>query len=160
MAHSHLLVQHLLKQLEQHSAERGERDTRPEWLVDFIDRTADCFVPLQGLGRVGYECEVGDAGWDVRLYLGSTEIVGGRDDGQWRHTSFELDVAGLTQCFTRVDDLRWNVAAGMAESGASFLTVCGVVGEQPVRVKTYSRAPVHAGPALRAYHDGTVKPVE
>ncbi len=158
MAHSHLLVQHLLKQLEQHAANRTERDPRPSWLIRLIDQAAECFLPLTGVARVGYESELIDDGWEVRMYLGKTEVVGGRDDGQARSTSFELDLAALTSCFSRVDEFRWNVAGG--ETGGSFLTVRGAVGEETVCVKTYSRAPHHAGPALREYADGRIQPVD
>lgn len=158
MAHSHLLVQHLLKQLEQHSTQRGERDPRPEWLIDLVNQAADCFVPLHGVARVGYECEPADHGWEARLYVGDTEIVGGPADGQARAASFELDIAALTMCFSRVDELRWNVAGG--PTGGSFLTVRGAVGEEAVCVKAYSKAPHHAGPALRQYTDGRIRPVD
>ncbi len=158
MAHSHLLVQHLLKQLEQHAATRSERDSRPSWLIRLVEQAAECFRPLHGVARVGYECELLDNGWETRMYLGTTEVVGGRDDGQFRSTSFELDLAGLTSCFSRVDELRWNVAAG--EAGGSFLTVRGAVGEEQVCVKAYSKAPHHAGPALREYADGRIRPVD
>lgn len=158
MAHSHLLVQHLLKQLEQHASSRTERDPRPQWLVRLIDQAADCFVPLHGVARVGYECELVESGWEARMYLGSTEIVGGAADGKSRVASFEFDVSALTTCFSRVDEMRWNVAGG--ETGGSFLTVRGTIGEEAVCVKAYSKAPHHAGPALREYVDGRIRPVE
>jgi hypothetical protein len=160
LPHTHLLVQHLLKQLERHAATRDERDPRPAWLVDFVECAAAHFAPLSGVGRVGCECEATAAGWEARLYLGATEVVGGKDDGQSRRLSFELHLSGLMQCFTRVEDVRWNVAAGQDEQGGSFLTVRGCVEEHPLCVKAYSRAPQHAGPALRMYHDGRIQPVE
>jgi hypothetical protein len=160
LAHSHLVVQHLLKQLEKHAAERSERDHRPAWLTQLIQAAADQFSPLADFGRVGFECEPADDGWEARLYLGSTEVVGGRDDGHWKSASFELDLSGLTRCFDHVDELRWNVAASGGESAGSFVTVRGRIGEQPICLKAYSRAPAHVGPALREYHDGTVEPIE
>ncbi len=158
MAHAHLLVQHVLKQVEQHAAQRRQRDPRPTWLADFVQQAAAWFEPLAGVGRVGYDCEPTAAGWEARLYLGSTEMVGGKDDGQWRSNSFELDLSGLTSCFSRIDEFRWNVASGAA--AGSFLTLRGCVNDQPLCVKAYSRAPEHMGPALRQYHDGRIQPVE
>lgn len=160
MAHSHLLVQHLLKQLEHHAATRDERDPRPAWLAEFVERAAEHFVPFSGIGRVGCECEAHDDGWEARLYLGLTEMVGGKDDGQAHGPGFELHVSGLLACFTAVNDLRWNVASSRGDGGGSFLTVHGLVEEHPVCVKAYSRAPAHVGPALRVFHDGRVQPVE
>lgn len=158
MAHAHLMVQHVLKQVEQFAAHRRQRDPRPQWLADFIQQAADWFAPLTGVGRVGYDCEPTADGWEARLYLGITELVGGRDDGEWRSHSFELNLAGLTASFSRIDEFRWNVAA--SDTGGSFLTLRGCVGEFPLCVKAYSRAPEHLGPAMRQYHDGRVQPVD
>jgi hypothetical protein len=160
LAHSHLLVQHLLKQLEHHAATRDERDPRPAWLVDFIERAAEHFVPLTGVGRVGCECDVYDSDWEARMYLGATEVVGGKDDGQAHGSSFELHVSGLLACFTAVHDVSWNVAAPRGDAGGSFVTMHGHVDDHPLCVKVYSRAPAHVGPGLRMYHDGRVQPVE
>jgi hypothetical protein len=155
------LVQHLLKQLEHHSSRRDERDPRPDWLVEFVERLAEHFAPLSGVGRVGCECEAGEHGWEARLYLGATELVGGKEDGRARGCSFELHLSELLTCFSAVDEVRWNVAAGQGDdAGGSFITIHGAVHEQPVCVKAYSRAPAHAGPGLRQYHDGRVQPVE
>lgn len=158
LAHAHLMVQHVLKHIEQFAAQRKQRDPRPVWLIEFVEAAAQWFEPLSGIGRVGFDCEPTDRGWEARLYLGHTELVGGREDGQWRSHSFELNLSGLTSCFSRIDEFVWNVAAG--ETGASFLTLRGLVGDSPLCVKAYSRAPEHLGPAMRQYHDGRLQPVE
>ena len=158
MAHAHLLVQHVLKQVELFAAQRRHRDPRPEWLVNFVQQAAEWFEPLSGAGRVGYDCEPTDRGWEARLYLGTTEMVGGRDDGRWHGHSFELNLGALTGCFSRIDEFLWNVSA--AEHGGSFLTLRGLIGDAPLCVKAYSRAPDHLGPGLRQYHDGRLQTVE
>lgn len=157
LAHAHLIVQHVLKQVESHVAQRGQRDPRPAWLAAFIQRAAEWFAPLSGVGRVGYDCEATDDGWEARLYLGSTELVGGPRDGHSLPQSFELDVAGLLNCFSKVSDVRWNVSS--SSLGGSFLTLNGLVEDFPLCVKAYSRAPEHLGPALRQFHDGRVREV-
>lgn len=146
MAHSHLLVQHLLKQLEQYKARRAQRDPRPAWLTDFVQRAALHFSPYAGVGCVGCECEVTEQGWEARFYLGTTESVGGQHDGGTQALSFELHLSGLLSCFTTVHDLRWNVAAGSGRTGGSFITVQGLVQQYPLCVKAYSRAPQHLRP--------------
>jgi hypothetical protein len=153
----HLLVQHLLKQLESHAEERDQWDPRPAWLVDLIQQAADAFAPLSGVARVGYECEPAGDGWEARFYVGATEMIGGKDDGQFRQTSFELNLAGIAERFTRLEEFRWNVAGG--EQSGSFVTIRGLVGDQPVCLKAYSRTPEHIGPALREYHDGRIESV-
>lgn len=155
VAHSHLLVQHLLRQLERHAAECRDRNRRPEWLASLVDSLADLFEPLAGISRVGYDCEYVDDAWEARLYLGPTEIVGGKHDGAQRHLSFEVDVQGVLNLLERVHEVRWTVSGGDANS--SFLTVTGESSEEPVRIKLYSRAPRDAGPALRELPDGSLE---
>uniref|UniRef100_A0A7C4LPE0 Uncharacterized protein n=1 Tax=Schlesneria paludicola TaxID=360056 RepID=A0A7C4LPE0_9PLAN len=159
LAHSHLLVQHLLKQLERYQARRAERDPRPAWLTGFIERAAACFSPFAGVGRVGCECEATEQGWEARFYLGAAEMVGGKEDGLSRGVSFELHLSGLLSCFTEVHDLWWNVAAGSDAVGGSFITVLGSVQQHTLCVKAYSRSPQHAGPGVRMHRDGRIEPV-
>lgn len=157
LSHSHLLVHHLLKQLENHKRDRKERARRPEWLMTLIHQTAALFEPLAGVARVGYQCELTQEGWEARLYLGSTEIVGGRDDGKSRLISFEFDFANLTSGFTRLDEFRWNVCTNSDGSTGSFVTLRGLIDEQLVCLKIYSRPPQDAGPAFRQLPDGTLQ---
>lgn len=159
MSHSHLLVRHLLKQLELHKRDRKERDRRPAWLSTFVHQTAALFEPLTGVAKVGYQCEMTPDGWEARLYLGSTEIVGGRDDGQSRLISFEFDFGRLTEGFTRVDEFRWNVCSTSDSAASSFVTLRGHVDQNPVCLKLYSRPPRDAGPAFRQRSDGTLEEV-
>lgn len=159
MPHSHLVMQHLLKQLELKSARKGSRDHRPAWLSDLILRWSSQFEPSAGVGRIGFFCEPDDGGWQVRMYLGTTEVVGGRDDGEWRQPGFELNFSQVTAEFTRIDEFRWNVSAPGVDGSHSFVTLRGAVGEHLVQVKVYSRTPRDAGPAFRQHLDGTVEPV-
>jgi hypothetical protein len=152
-------VNHLLKQLELHKRDRKERDRRPTWLVAFIHQTAGLFEPLSGVAKVGFQSELTPNGWEVRMYLGGTEIVGGRDDGQTRFNSFEFDFGRLTEGFTRVDDFRWTVCASIDGSTGSFLTLQGQIDSHPIRLKIYSRPPVEASPAFRQRSDGTLEEV-
>jgi len=157
LPHSHLLIQHLLKQLEDQKRDRRDRIRRPDWLSQFIHQTAARFEPLSGVARVGYQCELTDEGWEARLYLGSTEVLGGRDDGQTRLNSFEFDFADLTTGFCRLDEFRWNVCTTSDGSARSFVTLRGLVEDQPVCLKIYSRPPQDVGPAFRVLPDGTLE---
>lgn len=157
MPHPHLLVHHLLKQLENHQRDRRERDRRPEWLNTLIQQTAEMFEPLSGVARVGYQCDVTPDGWEARLYLGATELVGGRDDGRERLISFEFNFGRLAERFTRLDEFRWNVCTTVDGTAGSFVTLRGLVDDQPVSLKIYSRPPQDVGPAFRQLQDGTLE---
>ena len=157
MHHSHLLVHHLLKQLENHKRDRRERDRRPEWLNEFVQQIAMLFEPLSGVARVGYQCELTSDGWEARLYLGSTEVVGGREDGRSRLISFEFDFSKLAEEFTRLDEFRWDVCTTSDGSAGSFVTLRGLVDEHLICLKIYSRPPCDVGPAFRELPDGTLE---
>ena len=158
LAHSHLLVQHLLKQLEVHKREREVRKRRPDWLTAFVHQAAALFEPFAGIGRVGSQCEVVDDGWEARLYLGVTEMVGGKDDGHAQLVSFELDLSRLTRLFSKIDRFEWNVSATDGQN-SSFISIQGLVDEHRLSLKAYSRPPREAGPAFRQHVDGSVDAV-
>lgn len=163
MAHAHLIVKHLLKQIETAADQRKDRKIRPEWLTGLIEDVALLFEPLAGVARVGCECQLHEDCWEVRMYLGATEIVGGLHDGRALHASFQFDLSALLERFTTVDSCSWTTFTGEAESeqaaGRSFLTVQGWLGENPMRLKVYSHSPRELGPALRRHPDGRHEPV-
>lgn len=158
LVHSHLLVQHLLKQVELWSADKPDRDIRPAWLLRLIERLGQMFEPLSDVARAGCACEWTEMGWEVRLFLGPTEIVGGPLDGCSRSMGFDFDLLVLQDCLDVLEDFRWSVATTDGESGgSSFLELRGWVSENPVCIKVYSRPPREARPALRMRSDGTVE---
>lgn len=157
-------VQHLLQIVETHQSTRPERDTRPSWLTGFIDAAADVFEPFSGMGRVGFDCRFSEDCWTVGLYLGGTEIVGGKDDGRTQHADYEFDLKQCLDYFTEVEEICWNVFPGVADDGdgrpdPSFLAIRGRVDENPLQLKIYSRPPAGASPGLRQYPDGRQEPV-
>lgn len=168
MSHSHLTIQHLLKQVELYSSRRGtKRVPRPEWVDELIDQVAELFEPLTDVGRVGFDFQPNDERDEIGFYLGCTEIVGGRDDGERRHVNFQFDVLRLQSLFTSVERFIWNVLPE-GEAAAedittsprfSFLTLDGKFHDHAVRLLVYGIAPDQAGPGLRQFADGTVEPV-
>lgn len=159
MSHSHIPVKHLLKQVEIYRSRRDKRDARPQWVTAFIDKVADLFEPIVDEGRVGFDCQPVKGRWLVGMYLGSTEIVGGRDDGQSRHTDFQFDLLRLTELFSHIDLLQWSAFPDRPDSdnlpASSFVTVEGRIDGHAVRLQLYSLPPTEAGPALRQYPDGS-----
>lgn len=161
MTHSHIPVNHLLKQLETYRTNRAQRDVRPQWVSDFIDAAAQLFEPFSDVGRVGFDCQLTEDCWNVDLYLGRTEIVGGKQDGQVRSNGFRLDLLPLLELLTEVDHCSWNVIPDPQSEGElpdSFLTVEGTIDGQPIRLQVDSVPPPDAGPGIRAFPDGRIEP--
>ena len=162
MSHSHLVVQHLLKQMEAWQPGQNRRDARPEWLTGLIEEFADLFEPLTGVARVGFDCRMEEESWVVRMYLGTTEIVGGPRDGQTQAMPFELDMQRLFARFEKVDEFFWSVFPESAEDideGQAYITIAGQVAENPVRFHMFATPPSEIGPGMRIYPDGRFDPV-
>ena len=157
MTHSHIPIHHLLRQVEDHRQRRQGRDIRPRWLTEFITGVAPLFEPLSETGRVGFDCQLEDF-WRVGMYLGSTEVIGGRNDGLSRPANFEIDVLKLLDRFTSVERFRWLALPedGMEPAGTalSCLSIHGAVDSHPVSLSVYSIPPYEAGPGFREYPNG------
>jgi len=159
VSHSHLPIRHLIKKLE--TTGRGQPrepgDVRPDWLVSLISNVAALFEPLVGVSRVGYDCQMTDAGWHVLLYLGNTEIVGGPEDGKLDPPAFTVDLVELVNQLDHVDELSWNVFPGWTNdesSDHSLVSLSGQVDSQAVSLQLRGSAPPDAGPAMRLFSDG------
>ncbi len=163
MSHSHLGAKFLLAQIETERSRRANRDKRPDWLNNLVEEAAGSLEPLAGVARVGYECVPGDGCWNVSLYLGTVEVVGGKSDGHTKRPAFRCDLSRLLESFARIDELEWTVwpqddAASDVMQQAT-ITVNGMVGSNRVRLEVRSAAPETIGPGLREFADGHVEPV-
>jgi hypothetical protein len=161
VSHSHLPVQHLIRKVElKAAAPRQKRDVRPIWLTTFIEQVSELFETYLEPGRVGFECQLDETRWHVSLFLGSSEFVGGIDDGRVSHLDFRFDICRLYALFQRVDKLVWNVfppepADEDAPSPCSNLHAEGMVGTEPIILRVYAFAPEEAGPGLRCKENGS-----
>jgi hypothetical protein len=161
MTHSHLSPRHLVSQIESERFNRTNRDIRPEWLTAFLDSAAALFEPLEQVGRVGFDCQLDEAGWSVALYLGSLEQVGGKEDGQSRPIGFHCDLRPLLGRFARIDEFSWTVfPQDNAPSDAlprSLISLDGLLDGNRLRLAIRSVAPAAAGPGLRRLTDGRIE---
>lgn len=163
MAHSHLPIQHLINQIEHLSSERTNLNCRPAWLNQFVDEVAEIFNPLDEVGRVGFDCHFTDSYWEVGLFLGSTEIVGGQRDGQFIAANFQFDLLHLLDRFESVNRFHFNYmeqpnTADFSDSATAFITIEGhLVDLELVRLNVYATPPAKAGPGFRRSHDGKIE---
>ena len=165
VSHSHLALQHLIWKIESPEY-RAARNSGPLWLPEFVDQVAELFEPFVDVGRVGFECSPGADRWEISMYLGQTELLGGRFDGQTRAVAFQFDLLALSGLFTKVLALQWNAfPATQDEEGQepstewSFINVVGTYAESTVRLKIYGTPPRDAGPGMRQLADGSWEPV-
>ena len=151
-------IEELLEQMEEYRARRGAKDHRPGWLKDFVRTTAEVFEPLEHAGRVGFDCQAGDDGWIVTMYIGTTEIVGGPRDGQIDHVGFRIDLSVMTRLFDSLERLEWYSVSNkhdnrFNEATRSLLSVVGTVANnQKVRLELLGAPPKYVGPGLKKKH--------
>jgi hypothetical protein len=158
VSHSHIALNYLINRLDS-PGYRRRNPQAPDWLPEFVDQIALLFEPLVDVGRVGFECMPAEGRWDVAMYLGNTELVGGRDDGQVRGVAFQFDLAKLSAVFDRVDSMVWNAyppGTPEGETGQpSSIALHGAYRENSVYLQIVAAPPVDTSPGLRHYPDGT-----
>jgi hypothetical protein len=162
VSHSHIALQHLISKIDS-TGPKSKRSTAPVWLAEFVDQIAESFEPFVDVGRVGYECAPNTERWEIAMYLGSTEVVGGRVDGELRPVAFQFDVVRLETVFDRVDECRWSAfPAGTVGDGAesysverSYLTIMGRYRDNLLKLRVFCTPPAEAAPGLRHYADGS-----
>ncbi len=161
MSHSHLPVQHLLKQLESYqNTPRESVDIRPDWLVDLVENAAELFDPEDDVARVGFQCSLTETDWAVDVFLGLVEHVGGPVDGSRRPAAFRFDVQGVQDLFSGVESVAWKTFPAEPSTEItpamenSVIEVQGWIGDESVRLTIHGLPIADAGPAMRRYPDG------
>lgn len=161
MSHSHLAIRHLIRQVDDYAARRSGARKLPDWLTAFVQQAADLFEPFSGVARPGFECRREADRWEISVFLGKTEAVGGRDDGAQTAVNFAFDVHGLMRLFGTLHTLRWNAfpdCGGCVDEmlDLSFLLAEGAVHGEQVSLQIHAGPPDDAGPGLKQYDDGSV----
>lgn len=160
VSHSHLAIRHLIRQVDDYAARRQSGKKIPAWLTDFVQRAAELFVPFSGVARPGFECRRGEDRWEISIFLGKTESVGGPDDGAQAPVNFSYDIHGLTRVFEQLNAIRWNAfpdCGGCTDDALdlSFLVAEGTVQGELVSLQVHAGPPEGTGPALKRYDDGS-----
>src|SRR5262245_27445565 len=162
VSHSHIALQHLISRIDADRS-RPKRAAGPVWLPEFVDQLAELFEPYVDVGRVGFECSPNTERWEISMFLGSTEVVGGKVDGEVRPVAFQFDLVRLETVFDRIDECRWSAfPAGTVADDAevhagerSFVTIVGNYRDNALRLRIFCTPPADATPGLRQYADGS-----
>jgi len=130
----------------------------PDWLTELADRVVDQLHALDTLGPIGCHFCLHEDVWEVTLFAGTTEIVGGRRDGARQGTRFSLDLKSVVELFDEVDALGWQ-SHSFGESHGDDLgphvSVEGRYQGQSVWLRILASAPAQFAPARRLFvHEG------
>jgi len=120
----------------------------PAWLADLSDRVLALLSAEAPLQSIGCHFHRVDDVWELTLFAGATETVGGSRDGAWSDPPFSVDLLGLPACFDEIHGMWWQTqAVGSEDDLGNHLSVEGLVAGQKVWLRIKSHAPDRFGPA-------------
>ena len=162
LSRSYLAVRHLLRQLELKREKGFSSRVIPNWLEGFIDEISERFEPFSGVARVGYECAFSEDVWELSVFLGETELIGGAEDGRMLPVNFRFDLTSITNQFELIESIHWNAFPNSpvhveVANDLSFLTVNGLIDNEKVLLQIHSTPPNQIGPAIRQHTDGRLE---
>ena len=138
------------------SATRALVMSPPEWTSALAGAIAEHLVAASIPAPIGAHVqkavdETGPEVWEVSLFYGKTEIVGGPRDGKQTDTPFWLDLTGLGRVFDYVEGLTWQAAAlGPEDDLGPHVAIEGEFEGHRVRVRILAAAPDRFPPARSA----------
>lgn len=127
----------------------------PDWISSLTGAltahfTATALPAPMGAHVQRSKSETPDGIWEVSVFYGKTEIIGGPQDGHRTDTSFWLDLTGLGGLFDQIDAFYWQAAQlGSGDDFGPHVGVEGVFRGHPVRVRLLAKAPAQF-PAARS----------
>lgn len=165
MSDAHQSVRHLLRQLDQRRTDPGRGFRLPHWLESFIAQMAEHFEPETEAARAGYSCTCTRDGWEVTLFLGTIEVVGGPEDGANIPIGFRFDVDRVRRHFDHVERIHWMALPAGCEANRtgvdeSVLDVEGTLHGQRLRLQVSVRPPADVGPGLLRQAGGRISCTE
>jgi len=129
----------------------------PDWIQPLAEALAAHYLVVTPPAPMGVHAQPaadradGAATWEVSLFYGKTEIVGGPRDGHRTDTSFWLNLLELRDVFDRVETLYWQAAAlGDGDDLGPHIAIEGAFRGHSVRVRLLATAPVNFPPSRSA----------
>lgn len=123
----------------------------PSWLNELADIVAGYIAPVEPLAPMGCHYHLNEGVWEISLFVGDTELVGGDRDGERIPARFLVDVLPLLSHFSEVFDCTWQPDRfGEEDELGCHLSIIGLHGEQLVCVRVLSRSPERFPPGRRA----------
>ena len=133
--------------------------TPPRWLANLADEIVRRIVPVDPLAPIGCHYLLQDGVWEVTLFVSTTEIVGGRRDGQVFASAFQFDLAGIEEHFESVSSISWQpIELGDDDDLGPHVAIVGSREDHPVWLRVTAVPPRGFEPG-RAFNllDSTVQ---
>ena len=120
----------------------------PVWLQEFTSLVGSGISSLSTPSSLGchYFLDEQKAIWEVTLFTGRTEILGGAHDGLIVPSSTDIDVKHIAAIFGDLAELKWRSESHNDYSLGPFLSFHGKIGEHRVVLRILQDSPDWAGP--------------
>lgn len=114
----------------------------PRWLADLANAVAAEIAPVDVLPPLGcHFCKIDDV-WEISLFPGQTETIGGLRDGRLNSSPFSLDVSRVMQVFDKVLACHWqNQPISSRDELGAHLALEGVYSGKRVCLRVLAVAP-------------------
>jgi hypothetical protein len=123
----------------------------PAWLSGLADVAAKAMEPLDSElpARLGCHYTKFEGVWEVTLFIESTEIIGGPEDGSIKQAPLGVRICDILNVFQSVNQCNWQTQRfGADDDLGSHLSVEGTYKGRLVWLRILAQAP-HQFPARR-----------
>ncbi|MDB5388629.1 MAG: hypothetical protein JWM11_4275 [Planctomycetaceae bacterium] len=131
----------------------------PAWLSNLLELLCEHIEPIRGEARAGYNFKYADPCWQIDLFLGKNELVGGSLDGLTDYVSYTANIAGILGLFSQIQRCEWLALpenlADRHNKQTSGLAIEGVWEERLIRVILRMTPPTEIGVGLKLFPDGS-----
>jgi hypothetical protein len=115
------------------------------------DVTASTGLAATSLAPIGCHFHLADEGWEVALFVSTTEIVGGPQDGETTASPFAVDVERLRDLFDAVQAIHWQAQPfGEDDELGAHLAIEGILEGHEVTLRILSAPPARFEPGRTA----------
>ncbi len=123
----------------------------PRWLATLAQRLANEIVPIGAEPEFGCHYCFAEGQWEVTLFVGPVEIVGGPRDGERIDTPFFLSLLNVPSLFDDVREMAWQgTSLGEQDDVGPHIAIEAVYEGHPVWVRIAASAPAPFVPAHAA----------
>ncbi|HVV99585.1 MAG TPA: hypothetical protein VHB77_04560 [Planctomycetaceae bacterium] len=124
---------------------------QPDWLNTFANAISKFIEPADETAPLGCHIHDSDGLWEVTLFVGSTEVVGGERDGAVRRSRFTVDLAKVCELFTAIVRLDWQaLSLGARDELGAHVSIEGVYAGEKVWLRILASPPKGFPPARQA----------
>lgn len=125
--------------------------TPPDWIQVLADRIAACLEPLEPLPPLGCHYHDCESGWEISVFPSQTEVVGGIHDGLQTTPRFRVDVLGIAELFSQVDEISWQSRpVDESDDLGAHISLSGKIGGESVSIRILKRSPACFTPGRKA----------